>query len=138
MIFCQIAVEDYIANLSLSLISEDGDLVRLIELVILERQIVKALTIFSLADGQPMHDFHVFLVGRVAHPNAGHDVPKVFVIVSYDSLDTHARFVVRKQLGQVGHQISTLLLYAIKIRDIEASTVELRIHKLVQEHAASD
>ena len=103
MVLSNIAVEDYIANLTLSLIGEDGDLVWLIEVVVLERQVVQALPLLGLADRQTIHDFLIFLLRRVAHPETCHDVTKVFVIVCYDGLDAHAWFVVHQQLGEVGH-----------------------------------
>ena len=101
MVLRNIAVENYIANLTLSFISEDGDLVWLIELVVLERQVVKVLTFLGPADRQSIHDFLIFILWRVAHPETCHDVTKVFVIVCYNGLDPHAWFVVHQQLGEV-------------------------------------
>ena len=94
VILSHIAVENYITNLALGFVSEDGDLVRLVELVVLERQVVEVLTFFCLADGQPVHDLLIFFLGRVANPESCHDVTEVFVIVRYDGLDEHTRFVV--------------------------------------------
>ena len=108
-----LCVENYIANLALSFVSEDGYLVRLVELVVLERQVVKVLTFLGPADRQPIHDFLIFILRRVAYPETCHDVTKVFVIVCYDGLDAHTWFVVHQQLGEVRHQVSFLLLDAV-------------------------
>ena len=108
-----ITIENDIANLALAFISEDGDLVRLIVLVILEGLVVKVLSFHLEADGQPMHDFLIFVCCRMAHPDTSHDVSNVFILESYDGLDAHAWLVRHQQLGQVGHEFRTLLLYTM-------------------------
>ena len=108
MVCYSIGVEDNIANLTLLIIGQDADLVRLVGPVILE--CLKGDVLGFDSDGLPVH----LLVGLVlwleAHPDAGHDIVQVFILVRNDGLYAHTWFVFGHERGQVRHQLGTLIL----------------------------